>query len=63
MKCNQSNKKFKVDVTTLSREDGEPLGETDLNNGSQLLMQYKKKSWAVTVLADNTECIINGMLS
>ena len=63
MKCNQKNKKFKVDVTTLSREDGEPLGEMDLNNRNQLLMEYKKMSWAVTVLADNTECIINGILS
>ena len=24
VKCSQTNKKFKVDITTLSRDDGEP---------------------------------------
>ena len=50
VKCNQTNKKFKVDTSTLSCDDGEPLTEDDLVKGSQLLMELDKKSWPVTVL-------------
>lgn len=49
VKCNQSGKLFNVKVEVLSREDMEPLGETDLYKGSQLLMEMKKKSYPVTV--------------
>lgn len=48
--CNQTNKKFKVDASVLSRDDGEPLTEDDVTMGSQLLMEYNKKSWPVTVI-------------
>ncbi len=54
MRCNQTNKKFKVDIT-LSKDDGTPLSQEDMNEGSQLLMEYKKKSWSVTV----TSVILN----
>ncbi len=54
MRCNQTNKKFKVDIT-LSKDDGTPLSQEDMNEGSQLLMEYKKKSWSVTVTSSNTE--------
>lgn len=50
VKCNQTNKKFKVDVSSLSREDGEPLTEDDIAPEKQLLMEHNKKSWPVTVI-------------
>lgn len=50
VKCNQTNKKFKVDASVLSRENGEPLTEADLVVGGQLLMDYNKKSWPVSVM-------------
>ncbi len=52
MRCNQTNKKFKVDIT-LSKDDGTPLSQEDMNEGSQLLMEYKKKSWSVTVTSNS----------
>lgn len=46
-------------MTALSKDDGEPLTVDDLNEGCQLLMDYKKKSWAVTVVSVMGE--LNGM--
>ena len=40
----------KVKVTSLSREDLEPLGGNDFSKGSQLLLEYNKKSYPVSVL-------------
>ena len=50
VRCNQTNKKFKVDVTVLSSANGEPLNSNHLKESSQLLMDYNRKSWPVTVI-------------
>ena len=50
-----------MDVTALSKDDDEPLTVHDLFKGSQLLMDYKKKSWAVTVMSVNGKTHSNGM--
>ena len=38
VKCNQTGKLFSMKVTTLCREDGDPLEKDDLVEGTQLVM-------------------------
>ena len=45
VQCNQTGKIHKVKVTSLSREDLEPLGGNDYSKGSQPLLEYNKKSY------------------
>ena len=55
VKCNQSGKKYKVGIIALSREDGEHLTELDLKEGSELLMDYKKRSYPVKVISTDLD--------
>ena len=48
VKCNQTGKLFSVKVTTLCREDGDPLEKEDLVEGAQLVMTLNKKPYSVT---------------
>ena len=50
MQCNQMGKEHKVRITSLSREDGQPVTISDLMEGKELLLDYNKKSYGVTVL-------------
>lgn len=50
VKCNQSGLVFKTSVDSLSLEDGEPLTDEDLKPGSQVLADWNKKSYIVTVM-------------
>ncbi len=49
MKCNQTGKEFTVKLTALSREDGQPVTKVDLTKGKELLLDYNKKAYEVTV--------------
>ena len=48
VKCNQTGKLFSVKVSTLCREDGDPLRKKDLVEGTQLVMTLNKKPYTVT---------------
>ncbi len=51
MQCNQSGKNFKVKIVALSTTDSEPLTTMkELEKGAQLLLDWKKKSYPVTVI-------------
>lgn len=50
VKCNQTGTTHKVEVTELSREDGEPLTKSCITKGNQLLMEKDKKSYPVTIV-------------
>ena len=49
VKCNQSGKEYTVKVGALSRADLDEITPEDLTRGSQLLIDYGKKSYPVTV--------------
>lgn len=61
VKCNQSGKLYTVKVNSLSRKDEQPLTTTDLEKGSQLLMDYRKKSYPVTFVKHLTEVEPQGL--
>lgn len=50
VKCNQSGKVFKTKITSLSTEEGDYLTAADLVAGNELIMDYDKKSYPVTVI-------------
>ena len=51
VKCNQSGKLFKVKIAALSNPDLEPITTmAELEKGTQLLLEFNKKSYPVTVL-------------
>ena len=54
IQCNQTGKIFKVEVDDLSRQDDLPLSREDFESGCQLLFEYNKKSYPVTVMNINT---------
>ena len=45
--CPQSGKRHTVKVGKLSREDAEPLQNSDLFEGALLILDYKGKTWPV----------------
>ena len=51
VKCNQSGRRFTVKVDELSTLDGEPVDVgNDLKESCQLLLDYDKKCYPVTVI-------------
>lgn len=50
MKCNQSGQIYKAKVTSLCTEDMNSITAADLIEGKQLMMDYNKKSYPVTVM-------------
>ena len=65
VQCNQTGKTHKVKIASLSQEDLEQLKASDLTRGSQIMMEYNKKSYPVTVqkvisdsLADCECCLV-----
>ena len=48
--CNQTGEHFNVYIDSLFNDAGENLTSNDLKPGSQALMEYKKKSYPVTVV-------------
>ena len=48
VKCNQTGRLSSVKVTTLCREDGDPLEKENLVEGTQLVMTWNKKPYSVT---------------
>ena len=51
VKCNQTGKIFRVKISSLSKDDMDSsLSAADLAQGSQLIMDFEKKSYPVTVM-------------
>jgi hypothetical protein len=50
VKCNQTGKVLKASVKALSLENGQAISESDLKKGAELLLDYNKKSFPVTIL-------------
>lgn len=46
---------FKTAVQALSLEDGEPLTEEALKPGSQVLADWQKKSYNVTIVSNDSK--------
>ena len=52
VKCNQIGKKHKVPFCSLSMEDGSSVTQSaDLAEGQELLLEYGKKSYEVTIFS------------
>ena len=51
VKCNQTGKIFRAKISSLSKDDiDSSLSAADLAQGSQLIMDFEKKSYPVTVM-------------
>jgi len=62
VKCNQTGRCFKVKVEQLSLESGHGVTEEHLVKGAQLLLDYKSKTYPVSVM-DFLEATKEGKLS
>ena len=50
VRCHQNGKESLVKTKDVSSANNEPLKESDLKKGSQLLLNHKKKNYPVTFL-------------
>lgn len=55
VKCNQSGKIYKASVKDLSLEDGQAISEEHLEKGTEVLYEYNKRSYPVTVIKVTSE--------